>query len=136
MQPDKKDEEGLKGKIKQSVESLKKNEKIEGAMNYASSNTRDIVAYVLLVAGLILLLFNSPWFGATLVGVIFGLYFAPEISAFVKGFRSSIDKQGMVRSLIIAGTLVALFICAPFIFIGAAAAVGLREFIVSENASK
>jgi hypothetical protein len=133
MQPDKKDEESFKDKFKHSVDALKKNEKVEGAVNYASSNTRDIVAYILLVAGLILLLFNSPWFGAALVGVIFGLYFAPEISAFVKDFKGNIEKNGMVRSLIIAGTLLALFISAPFIFIGAAAAVGLREFIVSEN---
>lgn len=132
--PDKKnDNESLKEKLKQRVESFKKNEKVEDIYNYASANTRDTIAYILMVVGLILMLVEPSWYGATLVGVIFGLYFFEEILSFLKYYKVFMTVEGMVRSLILGGLILALFISAPFIFLGAAVAVGLRVFINSEN---
>jgi len=133
-EPNKKqDEGGLKDKFKQSVESFKKNERVEEIYNYASNNQRDTIAYVVLLVGLILMLFGSPYFGATLVGVIFGLYFSIEIATFFKNYKEYVDRFGQVRSIILGGSLLALLIACPFFFIGAAVAVALREFIRAEK---
>lgn len=132
-QEPKKEEESFKEKLKSSVESFRKNEKVEEFYQYATTNTRDIIAYALLLIGILLMLFDPSWFGSTLVGVIFGLYFANDVVAVAKNLRSFIDQQGVVRSIILAGTLFALFIAVPFFFIGAAVAVGVREFIQSEE---
>lgn len=126
-------DENLKDKLKHTVDSLKKNEKVEEALNYASSNTRDVVAYVLLVAGLILMLTESARYGATLIGVIFGLYFSDQILSFLKNFRNLTGRIGMLHSLILGATLLALFISSPFIFIGAGVALAVREFIMTDK---
>lgn len=128
-----KNDESLKEKLKHQVDNLKKNEKVEEVVNYASSNTRDIVAYALLVAGLLLMLTESARYGATLIGVIFGLYFSEQIVAFLKNFRNLTDQIGMVHSLVLAATLLALFIASPFIFIGAMVALAVREFITNDK---
>lgn len=130
--PNKRDE-GLKDKLKQTVDNLKKNDKVDEMVNYASSNTRDIIAYILLLAGLILMLTESARYGATLIGVIFGLYFSEQIVAFLKNFRNLTGSIGMVHSLILAATLLALFIAEPFIFIGALVALAVREFITTDK---
>lgn len=130
--PNNKDE-GLKDKLKNTVDNLKKNDKVEEVVNYATSNTRDIIAYALLVAGLILMLTESARYGATLIGVIFGLYFSDQIIAFLKNFRALTGSLGTVHSLVIAATLLALFIAAPFIFIGTAVALAVREFIADKK---
>lgn len=130
--PNKKDE-SFKDKLKHTADNFKKNEKIEEVVNYASSNTRDVVAYALLVAGLLLMLTESARYGATLIGIIFGLYFSEEIVAFLKNFRELTGRIGMVHSLILAATLLALFIAAPFLFIGALVALAVREFITTDK---
>ena len=132
-QDPKKRDEGLKDKLKHTVDNFKKNEKVEDVVNYASSNTRDVIAYALLVAGLILMLTESFRYGATLIGVIFGLYFSDQIIAFLKNFRNLTGSIGMVHSLILAATLLALFIAVPFIFIGIAVALAVREFITNDK---
>lgn len=132
---DKNDQGSLKNKFKDSYENLKKNDKVEGLVNYAKSNTRDTIAYVLLITG-ILLLFFEPWYGGTLVGVIFGLYFSNEILDLIQNYESYIDQHGIVKFLVFGGLLLAFFITAPFIFIGAAVAVGLKFLLVTGDKPK
>ena len=89
---------------------------------------RDTLASVLMLTGLFLLFFEPSYAGA-LIGVIFGLYFAPEIARLVKDYRLVLDKLGSVRSLILAGVLIAFFISAPFVFFGAVVAVAVRQLL-------
>lgn len=125
--------ESLSDKLKGSIESLRKNEKVEQFYNSATSNTRDTIAYVLLVAGLILMVFNLSWYGSILVGIVFGLYFGGDIISIFKNFEGFIQKQGLVRSVILGGTAIAFLLSAPFVFIGAAIAIGIRQFVQFEK---
>jgi hypothetical protein len=122
----------FRDKFKESYDKFKKNEKMEEIYNYASSNTKDMIAYALLLVGLILLFVEPSWYGETLIGVIFGLYFGSELFHGIQHYKDFVEEQGFVKSLILSGTLLAFFIEAPFIFIGAAVAIGIRQVIHSD----
>jgi hypothetical protein len=111
------------------LERITKEGNVENVYNFAKTNTRDVIAYILLLTGLFLLFFN-PSFGGTLIGVIFGLYFSQELYQSFKEYDHFIQLEGFVKSLVFGGLLLAFFISAPFIFIGAAVAVALRQLLV------
>jgi F0F1-type ATP synthase assembly protein I len=115
-----------KNKLNDTLDQLKKNEKIEGLYNYATNNTRDTIAYILMIVGIVLL-FTNPFWGGLIVGLIFGYYFSAELLQIVRSANDLIEQNGMVRSLIFGGLLLALFVAEPAIFIGAAIAVALRQ---------
>lgn len=126
QQPNKpQDPKNIKDKLSETLDNLKKNEKIDGLFQYVNSNTKDTIAYIVLILGIILVFFYSFW-GGLLVGLVAGMYFSEEINYLVKHINEIIEHQGMVRSLILGGTLLALFILAPSVFVGAAIAVAIK----------
>lgn len=125
--------ESITDKIKDSIDTFRKSDTVEQIYHSATSNTRDAVAYVLLIAGLILMLFDPYWYGRILIGIVFGLYFGEELVNTFRNFQGFIEKHGMVRSIIVAGTALALFLAVPSIFIGAAIAVGIRQFLIGDR---
>lgn len=128
--PNKKENKtSFRDKFKESFDKLKKNDKVEGMYNYASSNTKDMIAYALLLVGLLLLFAQPSWYGETLIGVIFGLYFGAEVLSLLQNYQDFIEDQGVVKSLVLGGVLLAFFIKAPFIFIGAAVALAIGKLI-------
>lgn len=130
--PDQDPDPKKKDSLSEKLESLRRNEKVDGFVNYASSNTRDIIAYILMMIGIILL-FTSSFYGGALIGIIFGLYFTQEIRVAIKNINDYIEQQGMVRSLIFGGLLLAFAIAAPSIFIGIALAIVIKQFLYPET---
>lgn len=122
----------LKDKLNSTLDSIKKNQKLEEIYGYASNNTRDTIAYVLMIIGIVLLLFH-PFYGGILIGLLGGFYFANELLRLVQNASHIIDEQGMVRSLIAGGVFVGLFISAPAIFIGMAIAVAMKQIIFPDE---
>ncbi|MFN4173744.1 MAG: hypothetical protein ACK4HV_01395 [Parachlamydiaceae bacterium] len=84
----------------------------------------------------IVLLFSHPFYGGLIVGLIFGYYFSNELYAIVKSANDLIEQNGMVRSLILGGLLLALFVAEPAIFIGAAIAVILKVALSQDTVTK
>ncbi len=115
-------------KIKVFWNDLTQDKNVENAVHYAKSNTRDMIAYILLLTGLLLMFFD-PNYGGTLIGVIFGLYFSQELYDAFKNYEMFIQTQGFVKSLVFGAVLLAFFFSVPFIFIGAIAAVGVRRLL-------
>lgn len=115
----------------QKEEPKKEEPKFQKALKSFDSQTRDIIAYVLMIAGIVLL-FSQPWIGGLIIGIVAGLYFAKELMHDATSVNEIIEKQGMVRSLIFGGLLIALFISAPAIFLGAAIGVGLKHILYPE----
>lgn len=115
-----------------SHESPKSSKNNGSWLDYLANNTRDVVAYVLLVIGIIMLFFQ-PLYGGLLIGLVAGIYFSREIIRFVKNCENMIEEEGVVRSIILCGTVLAFFISAPAIFIGAAVVVVLKLFLSSES---
>jgi len=134
---DPKDEGSLKDKFSDTFENIKKHEKIEDLYRFAQSNTGDTIAYVAMVLGILILFFN-PLYGGLLIGVVFGLYFSKEIAIPVRNLEEFIEEMGMVKSLILGGLLLGLFIEAfpSWIMIGAAVTVGIKQLIVPDTIDK
>lgn len=112
-----KDDESFKQKLTEKLDRIKKDERVGNLFSYAKANTKDTIAYILLIIGLILLFFH-PHYGGFLIGIIAGLYFSEETIFIATHFNELINEQGLVRVLVLAALLVGLFIMAPAIFLG------------------
>lgn len=122
----------FKEKFFNSLQKLKANEKYGSLSDLTASNTRDSIAYVVLIIGIILLFFH-PLYGGALIGLIAGFYFSSEVLAFLQAINHLIDEQGIVRSLVAGALLAGLFISAPAVFLGMAAAVGIRKIFFPDR---
>lgn len=117
-----------KSKLSDSVNSSKRDQKIENLITYAKTNTQDTIAYVLLLLGIIWIFLNS-FYGGILVGLVAGWYYGTELITFAKNANETINVMGIPRALVLGLTLVAFFILAPGIFIGAAIAAGIKQVL-------
>jgi hypothetical protein len=106
--------------------------KKEGFFDFFKSNTKDAIAYLLLIVGLVLLFFQ-PFFGGILIGLVAGLYYGQEIDYLLKNGNDFIETQGMVRSIVLGITFLALFISSPGIFIGAALSLALKHLFNNQE---
>lgn len=109
-------------------------------LNYFKTHSRETIAYVLLVLGL-LLLFSEPVYGGLIVGIVAGIYFGDEIIDYIKNWKTNINSRDnypeVARHLILGGLAIAFFISAPAIFLGAAISLGIKQmFIGQENSRK
>lgn len=118
----------LEGKVKNTIHSLKESE----AYHYAVSNKEQTVTYILLALGILLLFFN-PLFGEIIVGLVAGYHFAPQIVYYLRNLSQIFEGQDQLRYIVLTGTLIALFITAPGIFIGAVIAALFKQFIFSNR---
>lgn len=114
------DDESFKEKLTEKLDKLKKDERVESLFSFAKSNTRDTIAYIVLIIGIILLFFPPYYYGGLLIGLISGLYFSEEILFIAIHFNEMIEEQGLVRVLILSALCVGFFIMAPAIFFGLA----------------
>jgi hypothetical protein len=122
---EKKDQNSGNSKLSETIEQVKHNKKVVSLIDYAKHNTKDTVAYILLLFGLIWMLF-LPLQGGILVGLVVGFYFSKELLGFIKEYNHFVEDQGYAKSIILGGGLLALFILAPGIFLGVAIMVGLK----------
>ena len=97
----------------------------ESIESYFQSHFREIVAYAILVLGIFLLFFDSIY-GQVLVGVVAGIYFGNDIVTYVLNWKTSLSAC-IARNLISAGVILAFFISAPAIFLGAALTIALKQ---------
>ncbi len=98
--------------------------------NYIKENTKDSIAYVVMVIGILLMLFD-PYvpYGSLAVGIIFSMYFVNELSFVLMNIKDFVEEYGLVKSLVLGGTLLALFIKVPFFFIGVAVVLAIKLFV-------
>lgn len=126
MTPDNKEPKIDKQPEKNKAQVTENNgSKFGGLFDFAKTNTKDAIAYIILIVGIILLFFER-FAGEVLIGVVFGLYYSIEIQSFFKNFNEFIEDQGIVRGIVLGVTMIALFISAPGIFIGAILAVVVK----------
>lgn len=124
----KKKEESITEKITGSVNDLRKSEKVEDLFQFAKGNTRDTISYIVLFLGIILLMFRPMW-GGLMIGVVGGIYFAKEIVNWFQNLNQYVEERGLIRTIIIGGLALGLFLEAPYIFIGAAISIGVMQMV-------
>jgi hypothetical protein len=113
-------------------ESFVDPERLQNFVKEASQNTRDIVAYILLLGGLLLLPFRT-FVGSVIVGLVFGLYFSGVLVKPLKNVERMLNDLGIVKSIILAALVLALLVLAPGIVIGSIAGVGVRELLIADR---
>jgi hypothetical protein len=128
----KKKNHSFKDKLNEYLNFFKTNQNVDGLYTYAKYNTRDVIAYILLLVGL-LLMFYEPAYGEILVGLIFGLYYSNELINSIHHIDLFIERQGFVKSLILGGLLIGFLIAAPFIYIGIVLVVGLKYLLMTSG---
>lgn len=105
-------------------------------LDYFKNHTRETIAYILLVLGL-LLLFYEPIYGGLLVGIVAGIYFGDEVIDYLKNWKFSVNTRQhyveVARHLITAGLAIAFFISAPAIFLGAAISIGIKQLFIAKE---
>lgn len=107
----------------------------EDFFSYAKANAKDMIAYVLMVLGLILMFFNTLY-GGLLIGIVSGLYFSREIVKLWAEREAFLDRHGLVHCVILGGLILGLFIAAPAIFIGAALVIVLKLLLMADEGKK
>lgn len=96
---------------------------------YASNINRETVVYILLAIGLVLLLV-MPLLGQVIIGLIAGFTFADEIIATTMGLKETIERDAVLRGVVLGVVLLAFFIEAPALVIGGAIAVALKQVVM------
>jgi len=122
----------LQDKMSSRLDELQEHESVKKVMSFAKSNTKDTVAYVLLFVG-ILLLFFQPFWGGLIIGAIGGLYFADPIIHWARNFQEYLEREGLVKVLILTCVALGFLIVAPAFFLGAAGAIGVKFILIGES---
>lgn len=104
-------------------------------LNVAKTNAKDIIAYVLVIIGIILTLIHSFW-GGFIVGLVLGYFYRSELVQAIANYQRIIEQEGLVKSVILGGTLLVLLIGSYPLFIGAAIIVALYYVIGKDLTSK
>jgi len=118
-------------KFSETIENLKKNKNVDSVLEYARNNTRDTIAFILLIVGILWML-GQPFNGGVLIGLVVGFYFSRELISYVRDFNSYLEEQGLAKTVILGGGALALFFLAPGIFIGVAVMAALKYLLKSE----
>lgn len=100
----------------------------EQVMDFSRSNKVDAAAFVVLILGFFISMFNQE-VGAAIVGIVTGFYFGSDVLAYLTGINTYIAKEGMFKTLVIGVAALALFIALPYFFIGLGAVVALRALL-------
>jgi hypothetical protein len=119
----------IKEKIKETFSDIKENNKLDEVYEYARSHFGETATYIALVLGLLLTLFGN-FYGLPLIGFVAGLYFSKDILLLIDKAVEMFQGPNMLDEALIGAVLIALFLQAPMLFIGAAAAVVIRKVVL------
>lgn len=112
----------------------KKDVKYDDLLSFVKGNTKDTIAYVLVIAGILMMFFDSvSMYGGLIVGVVLGLYFAKELSYIISNASRLIEEEGLAKSLLFGALLLVIFIKAPFLFIGAGIVALIRTYFITSE---
>ena len=102
----------------------------EGFLQFIMNNKMDSFAYLILLCGLVLSIFES-FIGGLIVGFILGLYFSKETKAELAKFKDYIAVEGVFRSFVLIAAAIALLIASPGLCIGAIAGAFASPYLSS-----
>jgi hypothetical protein len=92
---------------------------------YGKTNPQDLIAYILMAIGL-LLIFFIPFVGGLLVGIVGAFYFVDTLLRYALHTRQYVARLGTLRSLMAGGVFLGLLLTTPGIIIGAAIVVTVK----------
>lgn len=117
------------GNPESSLRDAKKLDSLYGLQN--TPTTAQIITYIILVLGLIIIFFNSL-VGSALIGGVVGYYFSEEIVYYLKNAALIFNNSDPLKAIIISALLLSIFISAPGFFLGVAVA-GIRHLLLIKD---
>lgn len=96
---------------------------------------RDTLVYILLAVGLVLLLVQ-PLLGGAIIGIVAGWIFSDELTSRAIQVKEAIEREEVTRGVVLGVVLLAFFIEAPTLILGAAAALGVKRLLNAETTHK
>ena len=121
------------GSLTDMIGKAKKSKAVKKSTEYVEKHKQEVIIYFLLAIGVLTFFFWREDVGGLLIGFLSGLYFSSAIVGFAKEINTFVDAEGLFKSLIIAATALCFFKAAPWLFIGTAAAIGVRLIIKEQN---
>lgn len=118
-----------------SVNPSNDNKSNDDLLSLAKANAKDTIAYILMVVGIILTLFQSFW-GGFIVGLVVGYFYKDEILQKIMSYNKIIEQEGLVKSVILGGALLTLLIGSFSFFVGVAIIAALYFVIGKDLKSK
>lgn len=105
---------------------------LESFADYSKGHTREIIAYVLLVLGLIFL-FILPLLGQALIGIVTAVYYGSDILHYINHYQQLQGELGGARALVLICLVITFFIEAPVVFIAGALTMALKHLLVANE---
>jgi hypothetical protein len=100
----------------------------ENFFQFLKKNKWEIFAYVVLIIGLLLTIYE-PFIGGLLVGAILGIYFSEKTKDALSGFKDFLSHEGIFRGFILVAGAIALFIASPGLCIGTLIGAFVRPYL-------
>jgi hypothetical protein len=108
----------------------------EDLYHYAKSNKEQTITYILLVLGLLAMLLFDTLFGGLIIGMVAGYYFSHEIINYLRNFNQIFSEGNRLRSVVLAALLLAFFVAAPGVFIGAGIVALFKQVVQGPGSFK
>ncbi|MDP1880567.1 MAG: hypothetical protein Q8K60_06480 [Parachlamydiaceae bacterium] len=119
-------------KVRENLQDAR-DSKSSALNDYTNYTVHQIITYILLVLGLILFIFNNL-IGGLIIGIVVGYYYSNDIIVYLRNFRYLTSDH--LRFVTLIFLLIALFIAAPGIFVGAAIVAAFRQVIEGNGKPK
>lgn len=97
-------------------------------VNFAKENRFDTIAYVAMVIGVLLYIFNTL-IGGLIVGGIAGFYFADSIYEQFSRASETLERLGTFRSVVLGGFLLCLAISSTYLLLGVALSAAIMVIV-------
>ncbi|MDF2549838.1 MAG: hypothetical protein K0S07_905 [Chlamydiales bacterium] len=105
---------------------------LEEIQQFASQNTKDAVAYLVLFIGILLSAFGN-FYGAVMIGLVAGAYYSCWIISRLKKISHLVETEGIFKSFVAMGTLLGFLMASPGIFLGMGISVAVN-YVLALNA--
>ncbi|MBA2368505.1 MAG: hypothetical protein H0V82_05715 [Candidatus Protochlamydia sp.] len=123
--------ESVEEKVRETLRNFRKSKKVDDIYVYAKDNKEQTITYTLLVVGLLLMLLAYPSiFGQLIVGLVAGYHYANAIMSYLRRIGYLFSGPEQLTNIVLTALVIALFISAPGIVIGALVAVGCKEAFI------
>ncbi|WP_042279607.1 hypothetical protein [Candidatus Protochlamydia sp. R18] len=129
--------ERAEDKIREQLRFARESKNNDEIFDFAKNNKEQMITYLLLGLGIVLMMFMyGSLLGELIIGMVVGYHFASEIVFYLQNVRHFFSNKEQLRSIVLTVILVALFIAAPGIFIGAAIIAAIQQFMPNKGGNR
>jgi hypothetical protein len=117
-----------KKKFQNTVKKAKTSKQLDELYNFTNTNTEGLIAFILLVVGVITLFINE-FVGSLIIGAVAGYFYSGEVIYFFRTLPAYFHGHEKTRHIVFVVLLVGLLLTSPAFFIGGILAAIITEFL-------